>query len=592
MCKNAHFSAERLNLYLDRQDGEGGILEQIEEEPRVGFEPKTRKEKIKQNLRIVLPHVGLVILSAAYTILGAAIFHHFEMPYEIHIRNETAHRIEALKQKIIDDLWELAHHKNDSGAISFDNWSDTAHRGMNNVIRDVFVDYTKNYMTPDDIIHGAGPIKWSFGSSIFFSWTAITTIGYGHIVPRTNEGRVACLMYALLGIPLILVTIADMGRFLSGGIIWVHNALGKLRLACTKKCAEMCKAICCCRCLPSKKKNEPPKSISGIDLVNAQKRLLRRKRPNHIDNISEAGTFEDISEIHTQGSEKTPSEDTRARADDLEEYEPVHERRVSALFVLVIMIGYTAGGAFLMQLWENWTFMESFYFCFVTVTTIGFGDIVPQNVDFLPATLAYIIVGLIITTMCIDLVGSAYIRDIHFYGRSLGRSFMTIGGKVVHLGEVFGYVAFLQKNYGLTPEQLDKLAHLPEEYLLDCLINGRQPDLNWIAAPKGIQQNRARNEAMDAKQSCPALTLFLGDQGGRPYVPPDIYYFKWIEHPRTLSFASERVLASMESLDLNTSKCSTARTLTPREYYQRILLQYCKQVQPDDAVRNVDHTEM
>uniref|UniRef100_A0A914RWP8 Uncharacterized protein n=1 Tax=Parascaris equorum TaxID=6256 RepID=A0A914RWP8_PAREQ len=164
------------------------------------------------------------------------------------------------------------------------------------------------------------------------------------------------------------------------------------------------------------------------------------------------------------------------------------------------------------------------------------------------------------TSFFLDLVGSAYIRDIHFYGRSLGRSFMTIGGKVVHLGEVFGYVAFLQKNYGLTPEQLDKLAQLPEEYLLDCLINGRQPDLNWI--------------------------------GGRPYVPPDIYYFKWIEHPRTLSFASERVLASMESLDLNTSKCSTARTLTPREYYQRILLQYCKQVQPDDPVLNMDQSEM
>lgn len=42
-------------------------------------------------------------------------------------------------------------------------------------------------------------------------------LGYGHIVPRTDEGRIACLMYALLGIPLILVTIADMGRFLSGG---------------------------------------------------------------------------------------------------------------------------------------------------------------------------------------------------------------------------------------------------------------------------------------------------------------------------------------------------------------------------------------
>jgi len=37
---------------------------------------------------------------------------------------------------------------------------------------------------------------------------------------------------------------------------------------------------------------------------------------------------------------------------------------------------------------------------------------------------------------CIDLVGSEYIKDIHFYGRTLGRSFLTIGGKVIHLGEV------------------------------------------------------------------------------------------------------------------------------------------------------------
>lgn len=80
-------------------------------------------------------------------------------------------------------------------------------------------------------------------------------------------------------------------------------------------------------------------------------------------------------------------------------------------------------------------------------------------------------------------------------------------------------------------------------------------------------------------------------EGIRPYVPPDIYFFKWIEHPRTLSLASERVMASMESLDLNTSRCSTARTLTPREYYQKILLQYCKQVQPDEQLPAIDANE-
>ncbi|KAK6108501.1 Ion channel family protein [Brugia pahangi] len=539
------YSAERLNYFIGQQDGEGGILEQIGEDRPTDFAIKTHKDQIRRKLRIVLPHIGLVLLSTAYTILGAAIFHHFEMPYEVYIRNETAHRIETLKQKIIDNLWMLVQMRNNSREVTFETWSKAAHLGINDVIRDVFIDYTKNYMTPDDIIKGAGPVKWSFGSSVFFSWTAITTIGYGHIVPRTNEGRIACLMYALLGIPLILVTIADIGRFLSAGIVWVHCMIKLVRLELFRKVAQFC--VYCCSCVPSiKKKKKQPKTMSANDVANIKR--SKRRRQNHIDTISEAGTFEDISEIHTQESEKTISEDTQARADELEEYESHHDRRISVLFVLIIMIGYTAGGACLMQLWENWTFMESFYFCFVTVTTIGFGDIVPQNADFLPATLMYIIIGLIITTMCIDLVGSEYIRDIHFYGRSLGRSFMTIGGKVVHLGEVFGYVAFLQKKYGLTAEQINKLAQLPEEYLLECLINGRQPDLNWI--------------------------------DGRPYVPPDIYYFKWIEHPRTLSFVSERVLASMESLDLNTSKCSTARTLTPREYYQRILLQYCKQIQP------------
>ncbi len=46
--------------------------------------------------------------------------------------------------------------------------------------------------------------------------------GYGHIVPRTVGGRIACLAYTLIGIPLVLVTIADMGRFLSGTSFFIQ----------------------------------------------------------------------------------------------------------------------------------------------------------------------------------------------------------------------------------------------------------------------------------------------------------------------------------------------------------------------------------
>lgn len=51
------------------------------------------------------------------------------MPYEVYIRNETAHRIEVLKQKIINNLWMLAHKRNGTGEVTFEIWSKTAHLG-------------------------------------------------------------------------------------------------------------------------------------------------------------------------------------------------------------------------------------------------------------------------------------------------------------------------------------------------------------------------------------------------------------------------------------------------------------------------------
>lgn len=47
------------------------------------------------------------------------------------------------------------------------------------------------------------------------------------------------------------------------------------------------------------------------------------------------------------------------------------------------------------------------------MTTVGFGDIVPIRQNFFIIDLFYIIIGLAITTMCIDLVGIEYIEKIH-----------------------------------------------------------------------------------------------------------------------------------------------------------------------------------
>jgi hypothetical protein len=102
----------------------------------------------------------------------------------------------------------------------------------------------------------------------------------------------------------------------------------------------------------------------------------------------------------------------------------------------------------------------------------------------------------------LDLVGSEYIRDIHFYGRTIGKRFWTIGGKVVHLGEVFTYVALLQKKYGLSPDQLEKLAELP-----DVSKNGGEAHEQYIS-----QQKNSRQKFYDQFYGGSTLSTFLNSQ--------------------------------------------------------------------------------
>lgn len=57
----------------------------------------------------------------------------------------------------------------------------------------------------------------------------------------------------------------------------------------------------------------------------------------------------------------------------------------------------------------------------------------PRRDQYMYLILLYIVLGLAITTMCIDLVGITYIRKIHYFGRKIqdARSALAVvGGKV------------------------------------------------------------------------------------------------------------------------------------------------------------------
>jgi len=58
--------------------------------------------------------------------------------------------------------------------------------------------------------------KWSPGSTILFTVSVLTTVGYGHIAPETFTGRLFCVAYATVGVPFTLVFLSACVQRLLG----------------------------------------------------------------------------------------------------------------------------------------------------------------------------------------------------------------------------------------------------------------------------------------------------------------------------------------------------------------------------------------
>jgi len=58
-------------------------------------------------------------------------------------------------------------------------------------------------------------VLWDYAGAFTFAVTIVTTIGYGHIVPATDWGRLLTVLYAIIGIPLSLTLLGGLGEKLA-----------------------------------------------------------------------------------------------------------------------------------------------------------------------------------------------------------------------------------------------------------------------------------------------------------------------------------------------------------------------------------------
>lgn len=95
-----------------------------------------------------------------------------------------------------------------------------------------------------------------------------------------------------------------------------------------------------------------------------------------------------------------------------------------AIFILVL---YIFLGAVVYSFWEGWGFFSAFYFVFISMSTIGFGDFVPQDPICMMVSIVYLVFGLALMSMCINVVQAKLSDTFREASAKIGA---TIGLKV------------------------------------------------------------------------------------------------------------------------------------------------------------------
>lgn len=95
-----------------------------------------------------------------------------------------------------------------------------------------------------------------------------------------------------------------------------------------------------------------------------------------------------------------------------EEYLEAESGAIPVTLCLVVMVAYMCGGAAVFAYTHNWPFLHAIFFCFSSLTTIGFGDLSPGigtrsevslQVSLLGAAI-YLLVGMALIATCFNLM--------------------------------------------------------------------------------------------------------------------------------------------------------------------------------------------
>ena len=195
-----------------------------------------RKEFYRVSVKFLCSQLGLFVLVFIYVIFGGLIFYVIESKYEIHkneqIKVKHLQGIHNIRQIVNDEFnWIL----NASFELRYALWRGVSsrldgndHTGwrvqVHNERFDQLIDLELARMQAeqeklsdkhDTGTDAAYNQKWTYSAAMLYSATIITTVGYGNIAPKSILGKLTTCLYAMIGIPIMIMYLTNAGDLLA-----------------------------------------------------------------------------------------------------------------------------------------------------------------------------------------------------------------------------------------------------------------------------------------------------------------------------------------------------------------------------------------
>ena len=229
------------------------------------------------------------------------------------------------------------------------------------------------------------------------------------------------MLYSFVGIPLLLIVLADFGKIFTKLIklmlIYMRRLYYNRSFRQVRRATRTAKIQGAIADAFAKMQRPPPFFVDPVtgkltmwpskpdeeggssDLEAGSKRggtpTSARRSPH-----APAVTFSPATPTTTATPPETPmpADAVILDFDDIDE-----EFDLPVSLALTILFVYLLLGAFIFWASEKWSLLNAFYFVFISMSTIGFGDLVP-GVHVLIGAFIYFLFGLALTSMCINVL--------------------------------------------------------------------------------------------------------------------------------------------------------------------------------------------